>query len=58
MSPECWPATDGLWGEMPVLTGMAAQQAEGREKLIPGGCSDTSTGLSGTLRAAARHPPF
>lgn len=58
MSLECWPATDGLWGEMSVLTGMAAQQADGRPKLIPGGCSDTSTDLSGTLRAAARDSPY
>lgn len=28
MSPECWPAANGLWGEMSVLIGMAAQQAD------------------------------
>lgn len=28
MSPECGPAANGLWGEMSVLTGMAAQQAD------------------------------
>lgn len=61
VSPECWAATAGLWGEMSVLTGMAAQQVEGREKLIPGGCSATSMDLSGDPQGCSQrlplHPP-
>lgn len=57
MSPECWAVTDGLWGEMSVLAGMAAQQVEGREKLIPGGCSATSMDLSGDPQGCSQTPP-
>lgn len=50
MSPE--------WGEMSVLAGMAAQQAEGREKLIPGGCSAISIALSGDAQGCSQRLPL
>lgn len=41
---------------------LAAQQAEGREKLIPGGFSATSMDLSGDPQGYSQglplHPPF
>lgn len=62
VSPECWAAIDGLWVEMSVLAGMAALQAEGREKLIPGGCSAISMDLSGNPQGCSHrlplHSPF